>query len=88
MAVRLSPFSNSGAKSRALRVTRIRACAAAQPEHLGVIQRAQRRIQCQAEHIVATLGERAADPLWQQARVQQKAQPLGFCDLDKREQRP
>lgn len=46
-----------------------------QREHLRVIQCAERGVRCQAEHVVASFRERAADALGRQVRVEEHAQP-------------
>ena len=53
-----------------------------QLEHGGVIERAERRISREAEHIVAPVGEGTTDTLGREVGVEKETQQSGFRDLD------
>jgi len=59
-----------------------------QLEHLRVIQRTQRGVGGEAQHVVAALLEGTADAFGRQVGVEDETQSSGFHDVDEREQHP
>ena len=88
MAVRLGPLSKQRREVAGVACHEDPSLLGGELEDLRVIQRAERRVGREAEHVVAALGEWSADALGRQVRIEQEAQPSGFHNLDEREQRP
>ena len=85
VAVRLGPRSKERREVTGVACHQDASLLGGELEHLRVIERSERRVGCQAEHVVAALGERSADALGREVRVQEETQPSGFHDLDEGE---